>query len=206
MQRYGYIRVSNINQNIDQCMKNLIEFGVAIDHVYIDYADSDAGNASRREFRKMLKMLYPGDIVIIENLNMLSMNYTELINEWRNITQEREAHVQVLDMPLLDTTFKGEAKAITGAMISDIFLVLLEYVEKKQKEARKLRQKKGMSASKAKGKVWGRKKIERPVNYEEVKQRWQVREITLAEAAQLTGVSLVTFRRWLEADKNSPQP
>jgi len=112
----------------------------------------------------------------------------------------------VLDMPLLDTTFKGEAKAITGAMISDIFLVLLEYVEKKQKEARKLRQKKGMSASKAKGKVWGRKKIERPVNYEEVKQRWQVREITLAEAAQLTGVSLVTFRRWLEADKNSPQP
>ena len=80
-------------------------------------------------------------------------------------------------------------------------MMLLAYVVKINKAHHKQRQKIGMTNAKDKGKAWGRKKLSKPENYEEVKRRWQTREITLAEAGKLVGVSTVTFRRWLEADR-----
>lgn len=116
---YGYIRVSTISQRDDRQRLAMEEFGVPQKFVF---ADKQSGkDFNRPAYKKLLKKISKGDVLVIKSLDRLGRNYSEMLEEWRIITKEKGASVVVLDLPLLDTREK-RAGDLTGRLISDIVL------------------------------------------------------------------------------------
>ena len=67
-----------------------------------------------------MRRLRPGDVMVVKSIDRLGRNYTEIQEQWRQITKEKEADIVVLDMPLLDTRQKAED--LTGTFIADLVL------------------------------------------------------------------------------------
>lgn len=58
-----------------------------------------------------------GDVLVIKSIDRLGRNYGEILEQWRLITKNIGADIQVIDMPLLNTNFSHED--LTGVFISD---------------------------------------------------------------------------------------
>lgn len=193
---YGYARVSTQEQNLNRQLDALREFGVPDKRVFADKASGRDFN--RPSYRRLMKKLSQGDVLVIASIDRLGRNYQEIIREWRVLTLDKGVQMVVLDMPLLDT--RRERDGVTGALISDIVLQLLSYVAHIEREHIHARQAEGIAAAQARGVRFGRPKIERPEAYETVRSAYRAREITRAEAARQLGVCTSTFDRWLKAD------
>ena len=98
---YGYVRVSTKEQNEDRQLIALREFPVLVNNIYMDKLSGKDFN--RPQYRKLLRKIRPGDIVVIKSIDRLGRNYEEILMQWRIITKEKQVDVVVLDMPLLDT-------------------------------------------------------------------------------------------------------
>ena len=51
----------------------------------------------------MLLKLRKGDLLVIKSIDRLGRNYDEILEQWRKITKEIQANIEVIDMPLLNT-------------------------------------------------------------------------------------------------------
>ena len=98
----------------------------------------------------------------------------------------------VLDMPLLDTT---TSRGLMAIFITDLVLQILSFVAETEREHIKTRQCEGIAAAKARGVKFGRPAIALPPCFKEVVQRYRTREITLRTAANICGMSRMTFWR-----------
>ena len=113
-----------------------------------------------------------------------------ILEEWRDITKNIKADIKVLDLPILDTT---KNKELLGTVISDIVLGLLSYVAETERTFNKQRQKEGISIAKAKGVKFGRPKVSKPDNYDEVIKKWKNKEITAVSAMKELDLKQNTF-------------
>lgn len=91
---YGYVRVSTK----DQCEE-------------------------RPQYRRLIRRLRSGDVMVIKSIDRLGRNYEEIQNQWRLITKEKKVDIVVLDMPLLDT--RKKERDLTGTFIADLVLQIL---------------------------------------------------------------------------------
>ncbi len=189
---YGYARVSSQDQHLDRQLSALKEYGVRGEHLYADKASGK--NFDRPAWRKLLRRLKPGDVLIVKSIDRLGRSYDEILTQWRHITREREAAIVVLDMPLLDT--RRENGGVTGELISDIVLQLLSYVAHIERENIHQRQAEGIAAARARGVRFGRPRKERPMCYGEVYREFECGAITRKAAAARLGVCVGTFDRW----------
>ena len=124
MATYGYIRVSSREQNEARQRAALGEWGITPEEMVIDRQSGK--DFQRPGWRRLMKRLRPGDLLVVQSIDRLGRNYEEILEQWRWITKERRADVLVLDMPLLDTRAKG--KDLTGTFIADLVLQILSYV------------------------------------------------------------------------------
>lgn len=193
---YGYARVSNKEQNEQRQLVALQEFGVPISAIFVDKQSGKDFN--RQSYQRLLRKLKSGDTLVIKSIDRLGRNYDEILEQWRVITKEKCAAIVVLDMPLLDTR---QNRDLTGTLIADIVLQLLSYVAQTEREFIRQRQAEGIAVAKAKGIRFGRKPMERPVRYAELKAQWAASEISAREAARKLNVTHQTFLRWV-AEKN----
>ena len=90
-----------------------------------------------------------GDVIIIKSIDRLGRNYEEILEQWRRITKEIGADIQVIDMPLLNTNSFHED--LTGLFISDLVLQILAYVAETERAFIKQRQAEGIAAAIQKG-------------------------------------------------------
>lgn len=192
-QTYGYIRVSTREQNEDRQMIAMENFGVPHRNIICD--KQSGKDFERPGYKRLLKKLKPGDILVVKSIDRLGRNYDEILEQWRLITREKKAAIVVLDMPLLDTR---QGRDLTGTLIADIVLELLSYVAEAERHAIRQRQQEGIDAAKARGVRFGRVPMERPCNYEDVKTRWRKGEISGRYAAKLLGVSHTCFQNWVK--------
>lgn len=114
------------------------------------------------------------------------------------LTNERQAAIVVLDMPLLDTR---QGRDLTGMLIADIVLQLLSYVAETERAYIRQRQAEGIVAAKAKGVHFGRTAISPPENFQMVKESYLNGRIASADAAGTLGVSISTFFRWVRGER-----
>ena len=77
MKKYGYIRVSAKDQNIERQYAALEPFKLEEKQIYID--KESGKNFDRPGYQKMLKRLRKGDLVIIKSIDRLGRNYSEMI-------------------------------------------------------------------------------------------------------------------------------
>ena len=149
---YGYARVSSKDQNLARQIEELNKVADTI------YSDKESGkDFERTNYKKMIKKLKAGDLLVIKSIDRLGRNYELIIKEWQRITKDIGADIKVLDMPLLDTT---QTQGLTGKFISDLVLQILSYVAETERQNIKQRQAEGIKIAKAKGIKFGRPRKE----------------------------------------------
>ena len=186
---YGYVRVSTQEQNEARQLSAMREFGVEDKNIVTEKQSGKDFNRPR--YRHLVNCLRPDDVLVVKSIDRLGRNYNEILEQWSIITKKRQAAIVVLDMPLLDTR-KG--RDLTGTLITDIVLQLLSYVAQTEREYIRQRQAEGIAEAKARGVHFGPLPQNLPENFEELRQAWRGRQITLRAAAEACGIPKSTFR------------
>lgn len=193
---YAYIRVSSRDQNEDRQKNAMVEYGIAPGNIYMD---KQSGKGFERPgYQRLLRKLKTGDTIVIKSIDRLGRNYDEILEQWRFLTKQKQVDIIVLDMPLLNTK---QGKDLTGVVIADIVLQLLSYVAQTEREFNRQRQAEGIAAAKSRGVQFGRRRIDRPEMYPEIKKAWEAGELTAGQAADALGVSRTTFFKWVRSEE-----
>lgn len=101
----------------------------------------------------------------------------------------------ISNMPLLDTR---NNKDLLGTFISDLVLQILSYVAEQERSFIKQRQKEGIDSAKVNGVKFGRPKIEKPSNYDDVIKLWKNKKIKSKEAMEMLDLKPNTFYNLLK--------
>ena len=193
---FGYVRVSSKEQKEDRQLIAFKEFGIDERDIYID---KQSGKDFNREQYNILKhILRENDILVIKSIDRLGRNYNMIIDEWKDITKNIKADIVVIDMPLLDTR---NNKDLLGTFISDLVLQILSYVAEQERRFIKQRQKEGISNAINNGVKFGRPKIEKPSNYDDVIRLWENKKIKSKEAMEMLGLKPNTFYNLLKKNE-----
>jgi DNA invertase Pin-like site-specific DNA recombinase len=200
MKKYGYVRVSTREHNLERQILAMKEEGIEDKNIYADQMSGK--DFDRPKYNRLMKKLKPGDLLVIKSIDRLGRNYTEILEQWRVITKNKKANIKVIDMPLLNTeTGHGD---LTGVFISDLVLQILAYVAETERAFIKQRQAEGIAIAKKNGVKFGREKLDLPRNFEEYHRLWKDKKISVREAAKAVGMSTSTFyRRCREKEENS---
>lgn len=191
MEKYGYIRVSTKDQNPERQSAAFEKYGIRSENVYLDKASGK--NFERPAYQKMLKMVKKGDVITIKSIDRLGRNYGEILDQWRFITKDLSAGIEVLDMPLLNTSScHGD---LTGVFVSDLVLQILAYVAETERSFIRQRQAEGIAIAKKRGVRFGCPKKQEPENFKEYYRLWIEKRISSRTAAQVLHMSHTTFYR-----------
>ena len=191
MRIYGYARISTKDQNLDRQLDAFTDRGISEKYIYIDRESGK--DFDRAQYKKLIKKLKGGDCVVFKSIDRMGRNYGEILEQWRIITKEIGAHIEVLDMPLLNTT--TEKEGLTGMFISDLVLQILAYVAETERTFIKQGQKEGILAAKSRGIQFGRPKIDDTESFQYAYQKWISGEVTSREGAEIAQMSHSTFYR-----------
>ncbi len=189
--RYGYIRVSSKDQNEERQKIAMEEAGLSKHQIFMDKQSGKDFN--RPAYRKLLKKLKKGDVLVVKSIDRLGRNYEEILEQWRLLTKVKQVFIEVLDMPLLNS---AQERDLTGSLIADIVLQLLSYVAETERENIRQRQAEGIAAAKSRGVKFGRPPKERPEGFEMWKKEWQEGRISARGAGRKLGISHRTFLDW----------
>ena len=192
-QIYGYCRVSMKEQNEDRQVFAMREFGIPEKNIVVEKISGKDFN--RPMYQRLVRKLKAEDVLVVKSIDRLGRNYEEIIEQWRRITKETEAAIVVIDMPLLDT--RKKCRDLTSAFISDIVLQLLSYVSETEREHNLRRQAEGITAARIRGVRFGRPQKVPPKNFGSIVNKWEQKELTLAEALKRTGLKQTTFYKLL---------
>lgn len=189
---FGYGRVSTKEQNEARQIEAFKEFGINSRDVFFDKI---TGSTFEREQYKLLKsILRENDLLVIHSIDRLGRSYEMIVEEWKDITKNIKADIVVLDMPLLDTR---QNKDLLGTFISDLVLQILSYVSQVEKEKINTRTRDGISLAlkngTKSGRPFGRPKIERPSNFDEVVLLWKNKKIKTKDAMEMLNLRPNSF-------------
>jgi len=198
---YGYVRVSSRDQNVARQMDEMRRFGIPNDRVFIDYQSGK--DFERRNYRKLIKLLERGDLLVIKSIDRLGRDYQMIIDEWRKITKTLGADIFVVDMPVLDTRETG-SQGLMGRFISDVVLQILSFVAENERTNIRERQAEGIKLAKARGVRFGRPRKKLSEGAENVFLDYKNRKINCKRAAESIGVSVTTFFEILSDRRKKP--
>ena len=189
--KYGYARVSTITQNLDRQLDELTKIGIDKTRIY---TDKESGkDFERKNYKRLLKKLKPGDVLFIKAIDRLGRNYNMILDEWRILTKEKGIDIVVIDMPLLDTRIEG--KNLVGKFIADVVLQVLSFVAQNERETMRQRQAEGIRMAKLRGVKFGRPPKNIPDGFKEIVELYKQRKITSTEALEMSGLTRGTFYR-----------
>lgn len=192
--KYGYARVSTKQQHEDRQVEKLLNQNISKDRIFVD--KQTGRNFNRQEYQTVKRFLKdsPNSLLVIDSIDRLGRNYSEIKEEWRVITMECKADIQVLDMPLLDTRFH---KDLLGTFISDLVLQVLSFVAQQQVDKSRRDQAEGIATAKAKGKHLGRPKAEITEQFIKIWKKLKNGEFkTTVQAIQESNIKKTTFYKF----------
>ena len=192
---YAYARVSCKDQKLERQFAAFESCGISFNKIFCDKKSGE--NFERQNYKRLVKKLREGDLLVIKSIDRLGRNYDCILHEWKRITKNIGADILVLDMPLLDT--RSHEKNLIGKLISDIVLQLLSFVAENERINIRTRQAEGIKAAKARGVKFGRPRITCPENFAEIANDYVRRKIGLAEALSLSKMKLSSFYRYYNA-------
>jgi len=176
---YGYARVSTNAQDVSNQVAQLKAAGCAP----IFREKITGTTAEGPQLKKLMKVLSPGDVVIIPAVDRLSRNATDLLVIARDI-QQAGAGLRSLAEPVLDTT--GD--------FAELVLAMLGVSAKLERRRIIERTARGRADAKAAGVKFGRKHTLTPHQQREARQRIEEGE-TQRSIARSFNVSQATISR-----------
>ena len=185
---YGYIRVSTKEQNFARQLAAIKDMEIEEQNIFMDRQSGK--DFERPRYKKLVETLKSGDVVYVKSIDRLGRNYRDIIVQWKLITQEKDADIVVIDMPLLDTR---RGKDLMGTFLTDIVLALLSYVAENERVNILTRQSEGIAAAKRRGVRFGAPKSTLPENFSRNVEKWKRGQISIRDAAKLCGIPKSTF-------------
>lgn len=183
---YAYARASARDQNLARQLDAFCTYGIEKRYIF---ADKKSGkDFERAAYKRLLKKLRKGDLLVIKSIDRLGRSYEQIIAEWSRIINAIGADILVLDMPLLDTRTKADT--LVGKFISDIVLQVLSFVAENERQNTRARQAEGIKAAQIRGVRFGRPKTIYTVEFIFAVQEYENgkhngEKITLTQAAAL---------------------
>lgn len=186
---FGYIRVSDKSQNLERQTQAMQEYGIAERDIF---ADKQSGkDTNRPQYQALKQVLRAGDVLVIKSIDRLGRNYDDIKSEWDDIVNNIGAEIEVIDMPVLNTTNKETA--LMSKVITDVVLSLLGYVAEQERTFIKQRQAEGIAIAKAQGKFAKANKIKAPDNFAELFNKAARGEITHTSAMRELNLKKSTY-------------
>lgn len=195
--KYGYIRVSTVDQNEARQVESMIAQGIDRANIFVD--KQSGKNFDRPEYKRLLSTIQAGDVLYLHSIDRLGRDYDGILENWAKITKEIKADIVVLDMPLLNTTIDNNN--LTGKFIADLVLQILSYVAETERANIRKRQREGIEIAKARGVYKGgkKKKIDTTL-FSTLRTKWNAGTITKKVFADSLGVSMPTLNKLLKAE------
>ena len=78
---YGYVRVSTKDQNEARQLAALAELNILPQNIYMD--KQSGKDFDRPRYKRFVKKLRPGDLLVIQSIDRLGRNYGEILEQWR---------------------------------------------------------------------------------------------------------------------------
>ena len=192
MKKYGYVRVSSVDQNEDRQLVAMRELEIPEIQLYID--KQSGKDFERMAYKQLVKKLKQGDLLYVLSIDRLGRNHEEIQNQWRTLTKEKGVDIVVLDMPLLDTR---NGKDLMGTFIADLVLQILSFVAQSERDNIKKRQAQGIAAARARGVHMGRPVKRPPENFGKLAKQWARGKLTTTELMRRTELKETTLYRRL---------
>jgi DNA invertase Pin-like site-specific DNA recombinase len=188
--KYGYIRVSDKDQNEDRQFIAMKENNIDEGLIFIE--KQSGKDFSRPQYQLLKRIMQKGDILYIKSLDRFGRNKQQILDEWHELTKLKGIEIVVLDMPLLDTT---KFKDLNGleTLIQDIVLQVLSWLAEDERKRILERQREGIEAAKIKGKHLGRPKINFPNDFEKFYIAWKKGSITATQCIKELDVKRTSF-------------
>lgn len=153
---------------MDRQIEALKEYGVNERDIIEDYKSGKDFNRSGYRALKD-KLLRPGDILVIKELDRLGRDMEQIKEEWNSLIKNG-IDIVVIDTEILNTANKNDLEKL---LISNIVFELLAYMAEKERVKIKQRQAEGILVAKAKGKRFGRPKAMYPPLWEMYYTQWK---------------------------------
>lgn len=131
MRKFFYIRVSSYDQSIERQLIAAKELGIPEEYIFVEKASGK--DFKRPEYQLMKRMFRKGDLLYLQSLDRLGRNKQMILEEWRELTKEKQIDISVLDMPLLDTASYKQLDGLE-TLISDLILQLLSYMAEDERK------------------------------------------------------------------------
>lgn len=174
---YGYARVSTLDQNTTAQMAAFKKAGIK--HVV---EEKRSAVKDRPELVKLLKMLQPGDVLVVYKLDRLARSVSHFVKVFEDL-QERKIAFRSLTEALETETPHGR-----------MFLHLLSAFAEFERELIRERCLAGQIAARAAGKNWGRKRALNDADVAAAVAAWRSGWYKQNVLAEMLGVSISCLR------------
>jgi DNA invertase Pin-like site-specific DNA recombinase len=184
MANVGYVRVSTVEQHEDRQVAALTPH--KIDKWFREKISGK--NTDRPEFQRMMEYVREGDTIYVEDFSRLSRSLLDLLHV---VDALKEKGVGLVSLKENIDTNTAAGRMMLG-MVGVLNQFELDNLHERQAE--------GIAKAKQKGVYKGRKRIEKPENWQDVFTRWKSREITGAQAMKEAGLKRNTFYNFVKAE------
>jgi len=188
--KLGYIRVSSKDQNEARQVEAMKKEGIAQRDIFVD--KQSGKNFDRPNYQLVKRILRKGDILYVTSIDRFGRNKEDILNEWNDITNNIEADIVVMDMPLLKTI---DDEYGAGKLVSDLVLQILSWLAEEERNRIKKRQREGIDVALKKGVKFGRPKVVVTDSFIEVYNKWKSTDLTAVDAMKELGMKKDTFYR-----------
>lgn len=183
-QKVGYIRVSSLEQNTESQKVMLDKIGM--DKIFEEKISGK--NTDRPQLQAMLEYVREGDTVYVKDLSRLARNTKDLLDIVEYLTNK-------------GVSLKSLKESIdTSTNFGKLMLTFLGAIYLFERDNLKERQRDGIAVAKLKGKYKGRKKVDKPANFNEVYQKWLNRQIKSITAIRELNISEYAFYKFVREE------
>lgn len=181
----AYVRVSTVDQNEERQLELLKN--CSIDKTFIEKVS--AKDTDRPKFQEMIDYVREGDTIYVTDFSRLSRSTRDLLN---TIEYLMKKGVKVISL---------KENLDSSSPQGRLMITMIGAINQFEREILLERQREGIEIAKRKGKYKGRKRIERPANWDRVIGDYMVRKITAKKAMELLGLKTSSFYKLLNEDK-----
>lgn len=184
MANVGYVRVSTVEQNEGRQIEALKPH-----HIDKWFQEKVSGkNTDRPQFKAMVDYIREGDTVYVEDFSRLSRSVADLLKILESFKTK--------GIRLVSLKENTDTNTPTGKLFITIVAAINEFERANILE----RQAEGIALAKQKGIYKGRKRVQRPPQWDEVFRAYQTRQMTAAEAMKRLNLKRNTFYNFVKQE------
>lgn len=184
-QKVGYIRVSTAEQNLErqeEAFKDL-----ELDKVFAEKLSGKDTN--RPQLQACLEYLRTGDTLYINEYSRLARSTKDLLDIANELNDK--------GVTLISLKEKLDTSTPQGRFMLTVFAGIDQF----ERELMLQRQREGIAEAKKAGKYKGRKKKDKPANWNDLYSKYLRRDMTGTELAKECDVSRTVLYEWIKEEK-----